>query len=126
MNTNKAKTRVLVIEDNPDFAQIIHDILEIKGCDATIAANAVIGYEVARKLLPDIIFCDIRMPGGMNGLQFAVKLRADAELGHIPLVAISGYTSDDDKQAALAAGFNMIFPKPVKFFDLTKALEEFG
>jgi CheY-like chemotaxis protein len=52
-------------------------------------------------------------------------LRSEAELAHIPLVAVSGYTSEQDKSRANEAGFNLVFAKPVKFADLTLALDTY-
>ncbi|MDB5762656.1 MAG: sensor hybrid histidine kinase, partial [Herminiimonas sp.] len=78
------------------------------------------------KIMPDMIFCDIGLPGDINGLGFARALRADSELAHIPLIAVSGYNSDEDRQRASLAGFDMIFPKPVRFADITQALAIFS
>ncbi|WP_019141166.1 response regulator [Noviherbaspirillum massiliense] len=122
----KLPTRTLVVEDNPDFAQLIRDILEIKGCEARVASNARNGLKAAQEMQPDIIFCDIGLPGELNGLEFARALRADANLSRTPLVAVSGYTSEADRLRAIEAGFDMVFPKPVKFADLTAALERFA
>jgi CheY-like chemotaxis protein len=118
--------RVLVVEDNQDFAQILRDILEIKGCETAVAFNARAGLETTKKIMPDMIFCDIGLPGDINGLGFARALRADSELAHIPLIAVSGYNSDEDRQRASLAGFDMIFPKPVRFADITQALAIFS
>jgi CheY-like chemotaxis protein len=122
----KPRMRVLVIEDNRDFAQVIHDILEIKGCELDIAFNARSGLEIAQRTLPDLIFCDIGLPGDMDGFDFAQAVRADKELAHVPLIAISGYTGESNKQRAISAGFNRIFPKPVKFADISEALATFA
>lgn len=115
----------LVIEDNRDFAQLLRDILEIKGCKTGVAYTGHAGLDIARQTMPDIIFCDIGLPG-MDGLEFARQLRADAPISHIPLVAVSGYSTEEDKEWAIAAGFNLVFPKPVKFADLSKALAIFS
>jgi CheY-like chemotaxis protein len=116
---------VVVIEDNHDFAQLIGDILQIQGCVPYIAHNAIAGMNLSKRILPSIIFCDLGLPGEMNGLEFAQALRREARLSHTPLVAITGYTSEHDKTAAINAGFNMIFPKPFKFADLRQALDRY-
>lgn len=117
---------VLVIEDNRDFAQIISDILETKGCRPSVAYSASIGLDIARRIKPQIIFCDIVLAGDMNGHDFAREVRGNPDLCDIPLVAISGYVSEEEKQLALEAGFDMLFPKPVKFADLSRAVETFA
>jgi CheY-like chemotaxis protein len=116
---------ILVIEDNPDFAQLLCDLLEIKGCGAIMAHNASSGMRLAKERRPSMIFCDLGLPGEMDGLDFAAALRKDVEIAHIPLIAVTGYSSDEDKKLALDAGFDMVFPKPVKFADLTAAIDHF-
>lgn len=117
---------VLVIEDNRDIARILSDILKIKGCETEIAFTAKVGLEIAEQSKPDLIFCDIGLPGEMNGHDFARSLRAHPALGSVPLIAVSGYATEEDRRQALDSGFDMVFPKPVKFADLTTALEHFA
>lgn len=117
---------VLVIEDNRDIAHILSNILQIKGCTTAVAFTARNGLEIAEQNKPDIIFCDIALPGEMNGHDFARNLRAHPSLGSIPLVAVSGYSTEADRRQALDSGFDMVFPKPVKFADLTAALDRFA
>ena len=125
-STNKQpRCRALVIEDHRDFAQLLCDILEIQGCTAHSVYNAQEGLQTARSIMPEMIFCDIGLPGAMDGLGFARQLRSEASLAHIPLVAVSGYTSEHDKSRAIEAGFNLVFAKPVKFADLTLALDTY-
>lgn len=126
MQNEKNNITALVVEDNQDFAQLVCDILQIQGCNPYVAYNARAGLDLAQRIKPAIVFCDLGLPGEMNGLDFAKTMRADEALRNIPLVAITGYTSEQDKAAALAAGFNLVFPKPFKFADLLKALEEFA
>jgi CheY-like chemotaxis protein len=76
--------------------------------------------------LSDLIFCDIHFPGEMDGYDFAKALRSDSDISHIPLVAVSGYITEEDRERAISTGFDLVFPKPVKFADLRKALSIFS
>jgi CheY-like chemotaxis protein len=118
----KARMRVLVVEDNRDFSQLFRDMLHIMGCDPDVAGTARAGLELARKRLPDLVFCDLGLPGEMDGFDFARAWRGDADLTRTPLIAVSGYTGQADRQRALDAGFDRVFPKPVKFADVSEAL----
>lgn len=122
----KQRTRVLAIEDNRDFAQLFRHMLEIMGCELDITSDARIGLSIARNIRPELIFCDLGLPGSMDGFDFARAIRADAELAHIPLVAVSGYSSPEDRQRALTAGFDRVCGKPVKFADISAALANFS
>ena len=122
----KSRMRVLAIEDNRDFAQLFRHMLEIMGCDLDITSDARSGLKTARQILPQLIFCDIGLPGDMDGFAFARTVRADPLLAHIPLVAVSGYNSPADVKRALDAGFNRVCGKPVKFADISDALATFA
>jgi CheY-like chemotaxis protein len=125
-SAQKARMRVLAIEDNRDFAQLFRHMLEIMGCDLDITSDARSGLVKARDTLPQLIFCDIGLPGDMDGFAFARAVRADPLLAHVPLVAVSGYNSPADVQRALDAGFNRVCGKPVKFADISAALAAFS
>jgi CheY-like chemotaxis protein len=122
----KRTARALIIEDNADFSRLFRDMLEIMGCEVDVASNAEAGMKSARANPPEIIFCDIGLPGKMNGFEFAAQVRGDADLSHIKLIAVSGLTGEEDRQRALTAGFDQMFPKPVKFVDVSKALAALG
>jgi CheY-like chemotaxis protein len=116
------RLRAVVIEDNRDFAQLFRDMLQIMGCDATPAVTAQAGLELIRQELPDLVFCDIGLPGAMDGFGLARALRADPLIASIPLIAVSGYTSDENRQRALYAGFDRVCSKPVKFTQVSEVL----
>lgn len=120
------KPRVLVIEDNRDFSILFSDMLKIMGCETEVRYTAEAGLDHARRAKPDMIFCDLSLPGNMDGFAFAAAVRLAPELQHIPLIAVSGRTTVEDQERALAAGFHRVFPKPVKFGHVSKALEEFS
>nr|WP_314623154.1 hybrid sensor histidine kinase/response regulator [uncultured Noviherbaspirillum sp.] len=124
--SDKPRMRVLAIEDNRDFAQLFRHMLEIMGCDLDIRPDARSGLEQARERLPELIFCDIGLPGEMDGFAFARAVRADPALAQIPLVAVSGYSSPADVQRATEAGFNRVCGKPVKFADISEVLATFA
>lgn len=117
---------ILLIEDNRDFAEIISHILKIKGCEVDVVVDAMSGMEAARQTLPNLVFCDIGLPGQMDGLAFARAVRRNPAIADTPLVAVSGYASDTDAAKALEAGFDMALSKPVRFADLSRALETYG
>jgi CheY-like chemotaxis protein len=125
-SSEKLRMRVLVIEDNKDFSHLFREMLKIMGCDPEVASTARSGLELAQKISPDMIFCDIGLPGDMDGFDFAALIRSDEKLARTPLIAVSGYTSPEDKQRAVDAGFDRVFPKPVKFADITEALNTFS
>jgi CheY-like chemotaxis protein len=80
---------------------------------------------MAAETRPDIIFCDLTMPGDKNGFDVAQEIRANPDLSHILLIAVTGFTHLDACNRALEAGFEQVFAKPVKFAQLQKVLSDF-
>lgn len=118
--------RVLVVEDNEDFSALMTTILSAKGCLVSTVRDAEIGLLQAREARPNLIFCDIHLPGRKNGLDFAQILRADPILSRTSLVAVTADMSDENQNKMHSAGFDMVLPKPVKFSDLTRAVTAFA
>jgi signal transduction histidine kinase len=102
---------VLVVEDNPDAAVTLADVLELEGHRVRIAADGRTGIALARELSPDVVLCDIGLPD-LSGYEVAAALREDALLRDVTLVAVSGYAQPDDRARAMAAGFDAHLPKP--------------
>jgi predicted ATPase/signal transduction histidine kinase/ActR/RegA family two-component response regulator len=103
--------RVLVIEDNADAADSLCEVLELIGHLVAVAYNGPEGLEKAHLFHPDVVICDIGLPE-MDGYAVARALRADADLGHVSLVALSGYAQPEDVAKAKAAGFEAHIAKP--------------
>jgi CheY-like chemotaxis protein len=105
-------SRVLVIEDNVDAADALATFLEVIGYAVRIAHSGSDGVAIAREWPPEIVLSDIGLPGEMDGYAVARELR-DLRGAAAFLVALSGYGQPQDKQRALAAGFDAHITKPV-------------
>ncbi len=103
--------RVLVIEHNVDAAESLREVLELEGHHVGIAYNGLDGIEKARAFEPDLVICDVGLPG-MDGYGVAQTMRADPELSRVPLVALTGHAGADDVARARAAGFDDHLAKP--------------
>jgi len=104
--------RVLVIEDNRDAAESFRDALMLAGHDVTVAYDGATGLANARELAPDVILCDIGLPGDIDGYGVARSLRQDPRGAAVFLVALTGYAQPEDRQLALDAGFDTHVAKP--------------
>jgi CheY-like chemotaxis protein len=110
-----------VIDDHVETAHAILLLLELEGYEARVAYDADGGLKCARAFMPDIVLCDIELPG-IDGFQLAELLRADPELGRTPLVALTGRAEQEDVAKTIAAGFDAHFSKPVIVDELLSAL----
>jgi two-component system CheB/CheR fusion protein len=113
--------RVLIVEDSVDGADSLKEVLELWGHEVSVAHDGPAGIAAARALRPEIVLCDIGLPG-MSGYAVASALRADAALAGICLVALTGYASPDDVRRATEAGFDHHLSKPPSFLALGELL----
>jgi CheY-like chemotaxis protein len=97
--------RILIIDDNQDFAEVMSEFIEMLGYRTFIATKGREGIAKAKEFHPDVIICDIGLPE-MNGYEVAESIRDDNELKDLFLIALSGYTSQKDIEHSMAAGFN--------------------
>ena len=80
------------------------------------------GLTLARQHPPDVIFCDLRMPG-MDGFAFLERLRSDPELRRSRVIAVSGLASEDDVRRTWQAGFDGHLVKPIIYDGLLAQLK---
>ncbi|MCC6558275.1 MAG: PAS domain-containing protein, partial [Polyangiaceae bacterium] len=106
-----APRRLLVIEDNRDAADTLREVLELVGYEVAVAYGGPEGIDAARAFGPDVVFCDIGLPG-MDGYDVARAMRADEALRRATLVALTGYAGPEDVARAGAAGFDAHLAKP--------------
>jgi two-component system CheB/CheR fusion protein len=105
--------RVLVIEDNVDAADLLRDLLLFEGHAVAVAYDGAVGVELARHFRPELVLCDLGLPG-MDGFQVAQAMRAEVDLCGVVLVALSGYARPEDSGRASEAGFDAHLPKPLR------------
>jgi two-component system CheB/CheR fusion protein len=103
--------RILLIEDNLDAAESLQLALELEGHEVAVAHDGPEGIERARQLTPEVVLCDIGLPG-MDGYAVAKALRREPRLRDTLLVALTGYALPDDLQRATDAGFHAHLTKP--------------
>jgi CheY-like chemotaxis protein len=93
----------------------------LTGCEIEVAYDGWTGLTLAHEIRPDLILCDVGLPGGMDGYAFAREARADPRLNSIRMVAVSGYSQPKDRAAAEEAGFDELVSKPITI-DTVKGL----
>jgi PAS domain S-box-containing protein len=103
--------RILIIEDIGDAADSLSAVLRREGHEVVVATSGPEGIERARAFRPEVVFCDIGLPG-MDGYEVARLFRDDEQLKHALLVALSGYALPDDVRRATESGFDRHLAKP--------------
>ena len=116
-----SRRRVLIIEDNIDAADSLRQALTYSEHEVEVAYNGPAGIARARKYKPEVVFCDIGLPG-MDGFDVARAFRADSALRGTFLVALSGYALPEDVRRAFEAGFDQHLAKPASLESLEQTL----
>ena len=116
--------RILIIEDNDDAAAALAKVLELSGHTVFVAHDGSHGLELAQAKSPDVILCDIGLPGEINGYDFASLLRQHEATAYTPLVAVSGYGRPEDKAKARDSGFDLHITKPIDLPTLERIVSE--
>ena len=116
--------RILVIDDMPSITNFMNILLKKLGHEVIIANNGPEGIAKAREFKPELILCDIGMPG-MDGYDVAREIRCDDRLKDIFLIALSGYVQPEDLKNSKDAGFDRHLAKPVRMAVLKATLDEY-
>jgi two-component system alkaline phosphatase synthesis response regulator PhoP len=120
------KRRVLVVDDEPDFAAIVQGNLEKEGFDVEVAYNGVEGMEKVNANPPDAIVLDVMMPE-MDGYKMCAAIKGDDRLCEIPVILLTAVASHvTSTRYTHAEGMAMeaddYIAKPASAEDITKSL----
>ena len=103
--------KIAVVEDNPDNQLLVRAILS-EQYDVTSYETGQAALEGLPKEPPDLVLLDISLPE-MDGTEVLRRIRADATLGHVPVVALTAHAMAGDRDRYLGAGFNDYVTKPI-------------
>jgi DNA-binding response OmpR family regulator len=106
------KSRVLIVDDDPDALRLIEYIFDRAGYEAHLAANGPEALSKANEVKPDLIILDVMMPD-VSGLEVCERLRAQPATAHLPIIMLSAKDQVDDKVNGFDAGADDYVSKPV-------------
>jgi two-component system cell cycle response regulator DivK len=102
---------ILVVEDHADNRRIVRDLFTSAGYEIIEAVTGEEGVTMAETKHPDLILMDIQLPG-LDGYETTRRIKANPELGHIPIIAVTSYALSGDDVKAFAAGCDAYIAKP--------------
>jgi len=106
----KERPPVLVVDDEPASAYSLARVIRQLGYPVETAADGASALETARRIHPQIVFLDLRMPG-MDGVELAERLKTEGLATHI--IAATAYRSELERERTAAAGFSDHLLKPI-------------
>jgi len=115
---------VLIVEDNELNMKLFHDLLEAQGLEVfqTRDGNEALG--MAREHKPDLILMDIQLPE-VSGLDVIRWLKADAELAHIPVIAVTAFAMKGDEEKIREGGCEAYIAKPISVSHFLETVQKF-
>ena len=122
-NMSPKSLSILVVDDDNSITKFLKGILLTKSGDLQVYESND-GFDAGIKLrefLPDIVFVDLMMPG-LGGLELCESIKSTPELSHIRVIAMTGYSSDENISQILAAGAEACLSKPFQSDEMFKLL----
>jgi|ERR1700729_3235932 DNA-binding response OmpR family regulator len=113
--------RILIIEDEPEMLRNLTTILRLEKFRPLSAENGRLGVDLAKTQKPDLILCDVTMPG-LDGYGVIAALRADRETFTIPFIFLTANAEKLDVRAGMNLGADDYITKPVAKADLLAAI----
>jgi len=112
---------ILIIEDDPAYCSMMELILQMEGFDARTASDGQSGLALLRGKRPDLILCDIMMPG-MDGHSVLEVLKGDDRLVDIPFIFVTALAEREHVRGGMSAGADDYLPKPFSADELLAAV----
>jgi len=113
---------ILVIEDDETMRSAMQKIFELDGYIVKLAADSTELTAVLDEVTPDLVLMDVGLPW-LNGFELGQMLKEHRYLRHIPLVFVSGKTSDEDVKRAFEIGADDYIKKPFEIDNLKKTVQ---
>ncbi len=120
-DSDSAVGKILVIDDEESFGQLITSFLSQQGFEVVAVADGKAGVERAAETLPNLIVCDLNMPG-MDGYEVLAALQLDPMLADIPLIFLTGQAQPSQVRQGMNLGADDYLTKPVDLADLLSAV----
>ena len=118
--------KVLLVEDNHDSAESLSALLQLAGYTVEVAHDGPTALDRAKTFQPEVVLCDIGLPGNMDGYAVAAALRKGSDGRPPHLIALTGYGQTTDREKARQAGFHRHLTKPADPDVLRRLLEDLG
>jgi len=115
--------KILIVEDEKIILENLKDLLEMFGYECFTANNGFDGLKLGKTLFPDLIICDISLPG-LNGFEVKNDLNSSEETAQIPFIYLTARAEKESKIQGLKLGAVEYIVKPFKINELVKAVEK--
>lgn len=125
MKKEGAGKKILVVDDMPESIRLVKKVLEVRGYKVIEAQTGADAINTAQTEFPDLILMDVRLPGGIDGLEATRRIKALSQLAHIPILAMTASVRLEDMHWALDAGCVDFIRKPIDINEFPKQVAQY-
>jgi CheY-like chemotaxis protein len=118
------RLRILLVEDNPLNRKLARDVLEHRGHEVVEAVDVEQGWAAAGRF-PDVVLLDVQIPGG-GGEALLRRIRGAPGVAALPVVAVTAFAMEGDRERFLALGFDGYLSKPIDTRTFAATVEGFA
>ena len=115
--------KILVVEDNALNIKLFCDLLMAHGHETEAVTDSREALEAARTFAPNLVITDIQLPH-ISGLELIELLKADPDLAHVPIMAVTAYAASGDEERFRAAGAQAYVSKPISVVRFVESVSE--
>jgi two-component system, cell cycle response regulator DivK len=115
---------ILIVEDNDLNLKLFRDLLGANGYDTVETKEGYEAINLTKSLRPDLILMDIQLPE-ISGLEVTKRIKADKDICHIPIIAVTAFAMRNDEEKILQAGCQAYVSKPISIVDFLASVKEF-
>jgi len=113
---------ILIVEDNAKNMKLVRDLLQYRGHRTLEAETGEDGVRQTLEQRPDLVLMDIQLPD-IDGMTALARIRTDASLDAMPVLAVSASVMPDEQQRVVASGFDGFIAKPISLKPFIEAVE---
>ena len=117
-------SRILIVEDNELNLKLFTDLLEAHGHETFSTRDGTKAVQMVQEVMPQLILMDIQLPE-ISGLEITRQIKSDAQLRHIPIIAVTAFAMKDDEEKILAAGCEGYISKPISIAPFLQKVQSF-
>lgn len=117
--------KILVVDDKEDSRVLASKVLRSHGYEVIGASSGEEAISLAQQEIPDLVLMDVRLPGGIDGLEATQRIKALPRLARIPILAMTASVRPEDEHRALEGGCDGFVRKPIDIDDLPSQIAKY-
>jgi len=115
--------KIFIVEDNELNMKLFNDLLEAHGYETVTTRNGTKAMDMAKDSKPDLILMDIQLPE-VSGLDITRMMKADDDLKHIPIIAVTAFAMKGDEDKIRECGCNGYISKPISIGSFIETIQQ--